>query len=407
MSPGSARTSREGADRRAPGRPARPAARAGRTRAHAAWIWLHKWIGIATALVMILLGLTGSVIVVWKEADAWLNPRLYTPSSPAVAIGPDAALAAAQATDPAPVAALLIPDDVWPVYIALQNRDVAGRSVFFSVHVDPATGAVLGERDFFAAAINIVYFLHADLLLKPFGGHEFVGIMGFVLLFSSGTGLYLWWPRPGRFWRAVTFRWGSATPRLLLDIHNTAGFWTSVVMMVVAISGIVLVFPDASRSTIGIVSPTAGYEPPPVAAHEGPARLTAGEAVSIASTAVPGERVSSLSPPNGRSGTWRVNLTPREPGNTRGLIGSLIWIDAWTGEVLKKQNPSTMTSGDLLYRAQIGLHNGRLLGTPGRAAIFVSGLALAALAITGLWLWAYKAGARRGVARRRAERASG
>ncbi|WP_341865782.1 PepSY-associated TM helix domain-containing protein [Achromobacter insolitus] len=46
-------------------------------------------------------------------------------------------------------------------------------------------------------------------------------------------------------------------------------------------------------------------------------------------------------------------------------------------------------------QAQLPLHSGRLLGTPGRVLMSLMGLAVAALSVTGLVIWVRKRRARR------------
>lgn len=41
--------------------------------------WAHRWLGLTGGIVMVLIGLTGSFIVFYREIDAALNPALYTP----------------------------------------------------------------------------------------------------------------------------------------------------------------------------------------------------------------------------------------------------------------------------------------------------------------------------------------
>ena len=275
----------------------------------ALWIWVHKWLGLVSMVFMVLLGTTGSIIVVWREADAWLNPALFAPATAETLVRADRAFAITATTDPGPVTTLLLPDDIWPVYIAFQSRLVDGKPVIYSVHIDPSNGRVLGARVFFAATVSQIYFLHADLLLRPFGGATVIGIVGIVLLVSASSGLYLWWPKAGWFWRSVTFRWRAATPRLLLDLHNSIGFWTSLVLLVIALSGIELIFPKAFRAVVSVVSPTTGFKAPAAPKHDGPPTIDADAALSIAVARHPDLRPSAISttaPGHGRSTCCRT-----------------------------------------------------------------------------------------------------
>lgn len=51
-------------------------------RARRGLLWTHRWLGLAGGIVVVLIGLTGSFIVFYREIDAALNPALYTPATP-------------------------------------------------------------------------------------------------------------------------------------------------------------------------------------------------------------------------------------------------------------------------------------------------------------------------------------
>ena len=42
------------------------------------WVWLHRYAGLAMALFLVIVGLTGSVLAFREELDVWLNPELLT-----------------------------------------------------------------------------------------------------------------------------------------------------------------------------------------------------------------------------------------------------------------------------------------------------------------------------------------
>ena len=61
-----------------------------------AWFQVHLWLGVALFLVLIPLGLTGSLLV-WREAtDRFANPARYEVAKAAPQLSPDAYVAAAR-----------------------------------------------------------------------------------------------------------------------------------------------------------------------------------------------------------------------------------------------------------------------------------------------------------------------
>lgn len=117
------------------------------SRTRCLWVWLHKYLGLATAAVMLLSALTGSILVFWREVDVALNSGLYKATAgPGTSVA--SALYAASAAAPAPVFSLRAPDPVWLVWVACSWVGEGTSAVFGTTHVDPGTGLVLGSRNY-------------------------------------------------------------------------------------------------------------------------------------------------------------------------------------------------------------------------------------------------------------------
>ena len=41
------------------------------------WVWLHRWTGLATAVFLIVVELTGSLLAFLPELNHWLTPEIY------------------------------------------------------------------------------------------------------------------------------------------------------------------------------------------------------------------------------------------------------------------------------------------------------------------------------------------
>jgi len=56
--------------------------------------------------------------------------------------------------------------------------------------------------------------------------------------------------------------------------------------------------------------------------------------------------------------------------------------------------PGTGSAGDIFMQSMFPLHSGRIIGVAGRALMSVMGVAVAALCVTGVLIWARKRRAR-------------
>ncbi|WP_152343903.1 PepSY-associated TM helix domain-containing protein [Afipia birgiae] len=366
------------------------------TRHAAAWrrrtrfvlLRLHRWLGLGIGILLVLIGLTGSFNVFYREIDAALNPVLYSPAGPERDASIDDVLSAAAEADSARIAAILAPDRVWPVWVVMHiHRGEEGSyPARWTTMVDPSNGRVLGRRDYTNSFAFTIYRLHYTLLLYPWWGRELVGVIGIGLLCSALSGLYLWWPRNGRFWRSVSLRKGASPRRRLIDLHNAAGFWAMPALIVLAVTGIGTVFPNVVRPLVGLVSTATPYPAPTVTAPVGAQPLPASRIVAIARAAQPERVIAVLNPPDGLRNTWRVLFRPPHADPALRSRGG-IWLDPWTGTLVHDRTPDSMAMGDRYITEQLWLHNGATFGLFGRLIIFASGLVPLALFATGWAVW--------------------
>jgi uncharacterized iron-regulated membrane protein len=260
------------------------------------------------------------------------------------------------------------------------------------ITLDPATARVLGRREEGAHLTAIVYELHHALLLRdalgiPDSGMYAVGIMGLCLMASALTGLYLWWPRRGQLGQALRIGWRRGGKRRNFDAHRAGGFWSSLVLLTLAFSGVFLVFPDWVR---GLVALAARTEPRPPAPRSGPRSgatpVSPDGAAAIARARIPGGTVTWLDVPGGETGAYRVWL--RRPGDVRRAYGDVnVWIDRWSGAVLHVRDRRTLPTGEAFLHWQFPLHSGEAFGRPGRLLVCAAGLTPLLLLATGTLIW--------------------
>jgi uncharacterized iron-regulated membrane protein len=361
----------------------------GQMKAQRAWRETHRWIGLVAGTVMALIGLTGGVTVFQREIDAWLNPALFTPGEGEAQHGAATALAAALALDRSGrVSVIRLPDPVWPVLTVNQTRRGAEGMERWMVHVDPVSGRVLGARDFEASFTQTIYDLHSTLLLRPWWGKELVGIIGLLALFSIGSGLYLWWPRQDGLRALLRLR---RRPRqiLYLDLHNLAGAWTAVLLLLVVGSGVWLSLPGLVRPVVNLATDTRDRPPSAPGRFAWPPPIGAAQAQAIAEAAFPGMVTGYLSPPTARRNAWQLGMRGAEE-DPRLRSRALVWINPNDGAVMGRLGEGDGPLGARVEKDLAWFHSGALFGLGGRLLALLAGLALPGLWLTGLLLWLRK-----------------
>ena len=313
----------------------------------------------------------------------------------------DALIARAEAAAGAPVERIGIADARGDLLSAAYTDAVGhGRALL----LDAATGAVVAAREDEPAtpaggsASRWLYTLHEALLMGD-RGETLVGASGLLLLTAAITGLWLGWPKR-QAWRAAfaARRWRTAAAALF-GWHRMVGLIAGALFLLTIPAGAWMIFQADLRPALAKAVPfRLPYKPAP-----GPVNLsvTPGEALAAARARFPDARFVRLTLPAPKSPAYAVRL--RQPGETRAWSGvTSVAVDPATGRVLDIYDPLTAPLANRVADAAFSAHNGELGGLAGRALIFLSGLALPALWITGVLAWARK---RRARARNRRGRA--
>jgi uncharacterized iron-regulated membrane protein len=199
----------------------------------AVWRW-HFYAGLFVAPFLVVLALTGLVMVYGGSIETFLGKKYHVaPGGERLSVVQQA-LAAQDA----------IPHGTVTMYVSPPTDDRAGvflvnaDNVDHVVSVDPHDGKILGtiekQKTWFYWADNI----HGTLLIGDVGDRlqEIAAGLGIVMVL---TGLYLWWPRDGRGLSSVLIPnlWAKGR-RLWKELHVTAGFYISVVLLFFLVSGL-------------------------------------------------------------------------------------------------------------------------------------------------------------------------
>lgn len=202
---------------------------------------IHLWIGVALALYVVMMSLTGSALVYRREltrAFDTVRPT-YNPSAPHLSSSElrAAALRAFPTHTVTYIDTRVTQRD--PTIEIWIERDGERRRRLF----DPYSGADLG--DVFPSGVQAVLWLarlHDDLLFGR-DGRTVNGVGAIVLTLLCVTGAVIWWPGVGAWRRGVTVQWRARWPRLTWDLHSAAGFWLFFLILNWSVTGIYMAFP--------------------------------------------------------------------------------------------------------------------------------------------------------------------
>ena len=350
---------------------------------------IHLYTALIVGFLFAFSGLTGSALVFYQDIDEYLNTALLTVESGSDDIPLSEIVAVAQSVVPAEAKPTRFyfsrhSQAAMKVRFSVPKED---QDVFLDVMVNPFTAEVLGQRVWGGYLMSFLYKLHYTLVLGD-AGKMFMGVMGLLLMCSILSGIYLWWPKRSRLFRALTLKCGAKGFRFVCDLHKVMGVYAALVLVVVAFSGVYMIFPQYVKPVVGWFSPLTETAPAQLSAgaEAGARRLDVDEIAKIAHDSFPKAELQRIYFPASSEGVYRVTM--RQAGEVRRTSGSTrLWINPYDGKVLAIRKPQTMSSGDTFINWMFPLHNGEAFGLPGRIIVFAAGFVPMILYVTGLMMW--------------------
>ncbi|NOS75275.1 MAG: PepSY domain-containing protein [Methyloglobulus sp.] len=374
------------------------------------WLDVHLWLGLALGLFLSIFGITGSILVFHAEINELLNPKLLT------VVVPDANSVYKPLAEIFQASHITMPGHAANTFAKYPRNNEAAFKLAYSVplsgsqqgiteswevYVNPYTAKAIGKRlmsssdsPFPKTFIGFIFELHYALFLGEDPGYLIVGIMGALLIISTLTGLIVWWPLTGKLRQAVTIKFKASTERLNFDLHKTAGFYSTLVLIPVLFSGVYMDTPQHVVPVLELFSPvTYRYWFKSNPTHGKPS-ITMGQAVRIAEKRYPTGRADWIYGVTEPTGTYTVCKDGVE--ETGSLIHRrCVVIDRYSGAILDVDDPAIGTAGEVFTDWQWPLHSGQAFGWTGRILVFLSGLACPVLFVTGIIRWLQKRKANR------------
>lgn len=360
----------------------------------------HLWLGLTVGVLFAVLGLTGSALVFYLEIDAALNPL---PAAEVAQPTPgwqspvwDRALAAGRARWPAAGGEFSFEATGEPGPIPARYYPPSGHGghhaeremVWFSA--DGST--VLRVETWGKYLMSWLYELHMHLLTGEVGS-QIVGWAGFIVLVLLATGIAVWWPR-GAWRKALAFKRGAVPQRRLRDLHKHAGLWSSLLLVLLALTGALLALPAIKTELFTATIARPVDVPAPTSERSSGKQISVRQALEAAHRALPDATLAFIDVPGGGSGVIRMRVqVPGDPH--RRFPGSLIFVDQYSGKVLAVHDLREGNAASATAKWIRPIHDGSIAGLPTRILAVLIGLVPATLLVTGLLHWRSRRVARR------------
>ena len=343
---------------------------------------LHRWSGITIGVFIFLLAVSGVGISFREELLPSLYPELFhiEPGTHTASLADIYTNAQNHLGADKKITNLYSSEDPEEAYLLLY-RDPNSQFPWM-LTMNQFTGNVVGKMSMIKNFFAIMLFMHANFFMGKIGAY-FVGILGLVLLFFIISGIYIWLPKKNltqKFKRTFS----QFTPGLRAQkIHHALGILFSLFLGISAITGFLTIY-DLSYY---LMRPLRG-EANRVEDFERKSSCTFDEQLDVVKMISPEMKKSLISIHfcSQKSGIMKVTYGLKDKDYLNGY--GRITIDPLNKKILQNFNSDSDPSSWNIKRFTIyPLHTGSYLGMTGRIIVFITGLALMIIFMTGVFLF--------------------
>lgn len=360
--------------------------------------WLHLWLGLVTGIIMVIVCVMACVWVFNDDITNLLEPETKVARQEAPVLPPSRLRTIADSVYPGKRMSYALYQQGRAAYVVLGE----GRRGNITLRVNPYTGHVIsikelkeGEVDFFRWALNG----HRFLWLPYKIGRPIVNYSTLIFVIILITGMVLWWPKKwNKSTREKSFlvKWKATFKRVNYDLHNVLGFYSLIVVLAMALTGMVYGIEWYSKSMYWAT--TGGKTLPPYGGGATSDSLQLGkhftpsQAMDVAWKQVvqkhPEAQGFYYSFADTAKPKTTINITIY-PTAGKYYNHRNFQFDQHTAKMLPASTPGyeEASAGEKLRKMNYDIHVGSILGFPGKVLAFFGSLIAASLPITGFIIW--------------------
>ncbi len=200
---------------------------------------VHLWLGLGSGILIFIICLSGTILAFEDEITRLLQPEKFYVAEGESTLGEEQLIEILQSEEGGEVAYVIVPDKADEAYIfSLKTKPEQRHGTRY--YMNPYSGEILGNassgvKEFF----GFFFRLHRWLLLDSSIGRPIVGVATLIFLVMILSGIYMWWPVKLKFLKNG-FKLKTSGPwiKVNYDLHNVLGFYASVLLLVLALTGL-------------------------------------------------------------------------------------------------------------------------------------------------------------------------
>jgi uncharacterized repeat protein (TIGR04052 family) len=376
---------------------------------------IHRWTGLAIAVFLIIVGLTGTLLAFRGHIDALFNPGMHVKHAPGQKELSLAELAErAEADLPhARLGFFAVEADQVIFHLVARTNPATGKP-YTDTELHVAFNPYTGERLHCGLAsdpnrpcrdvMGFIYDLHTSVTTRTDWGWRFVGAVALLWTIDCFVAFFLTLPRgTGPFWKrwrqAWQVKWGANSTRVHFDLHRAGGLWLWPLLFVFAWSSVMLGLREVYDPVMATVFDFANDSdfmaknviPKPLENPKLNWREVEATGAKMMSEAAAAHHFTIERP-------YGMAYIPEYGAYTYGVRSSLdlrghgwdttVLIDGNTGQLRELDLPRGQHLGNTISTLLWGIHYGDLRDwLPYRVLVGGFGIFLAVLSYTGVVIW--------------------
>jgi uncharacterized iron-regulated membrane protein len=215
-------------------------------------------------------------------------------------------------------------------------------------------------------------------------GKTIVGLSTLSFLIITLTGIILWWPKNKKIlMQRLKFKTNASFKRLNHDLHIVAGFYTSIFLLVIIVTGLVMAFAWVNKGIYSLTGSSMESPEPPVSVYQ-PGKKPVSAEAALKSPQLMNVEFYNLRLPKDSSGIYTVNVLAN--GNSANRTDTY-YIDQYSGLVIGQQKFTDKNLGQKIRSYVKPVHTGEVFGMPTKIINFILAILTFTFPITGVIMW--------------------
>ena len=346
-------------------------------------LFVHRWLGLLSGLLVVLVALTGSLLAFEDEGRDYLEHDYYHIAHPAAQ-----RLSLDQMVDTFRVYNPKIKIN------SIRFKETADAAVVFFtkekfVFMDPYTARITATVPVSSDFFYMVRLLHTQLMLGDVG-KTIVHINVLLFFIICLSGLVMWWPRKWSLFRsAASIKFSGSRKRVNYDLHRALGFYALPILLIISFTGLFMAS-DSTKNFVSFItrSPIPEKEEsiavtkPEGAGHH---HYSLDSAYAYAKEHYPGARETFIVPATKET---PIRIALRYP-YTIVRNQNTLYFNPWDGSLVRTELYANYNGFEKMSRSNYNLHTGKIgpLGIFSQILYCIVALIAASLPITGFYIW--------------------